>query len=208
VILICDYCFFHASLLLTEHAARTGRSADEVNITNERCAVVFSRLNLKFGIFTSSFGRLRQRIVLKCVPHVQHDYFSSFNQSDHCFLTSSLPLLSSLLKFPNKELKQVRRWRKREPHPKIWLRFCKLFLDYPKLFWLAKCASTMLELNSGIGSLETEKEKKLDVAPKTSHLTSLIVFKNVKSMWKASKTIRFLSMQIWDNLDTVVIVIA
>ena len=32
----------------------------------------------------------------------------------------------------------------------------------------------MLELNSGIGSLETEKEKKLDVAPKTSHLTSLI----------------------------------
>ena len=41
-----------------------------------------------------SFGKLRQRIVLKCVPHVQHDYFSSFNQSHHCFLASSL------LKFP------------------------------------------------------------------------------------------------------------
>ena len=29
--------------------------------------------------------------MLKCVPHVQHDYVSSFNQSDHCFLVSSLP---------------------------------------------------------------------------------------------------------------------
>ena len=27
--------------------------------------------------------------VLKCVPHVQRDYFSSFNQSDHCFLVHS-----------------------------------------------------------------------------------------------------------------------
>ena len=45
-----------------------------------------------------SFDRLRQRIVLKCVLHVQHDYFSSFNQSDHCFLASSSPLTSSLLK--------------------------------------------------------------------------------------------------------------
>ena len=45
------------------------------------------------------FGRLRQN-VLKCVPHAQHDYFSSFNQSDHYFLASSLPLPSSLLKLP------------------------------------------------------------------------------------------------------------
>ena len=48
------------------------------------------------------FGRLRQRIVLKCVPHIQGDYFSSFNQSNHCFLASSLPLPSSLLKRPNR----------------------------------------------------------------------------------------------------------
>ena len=54
------------------------------------------RLNLKFENLALSFGRLRQGIVLKCMPHVQHDYFSSFNQSDHCFLTSSLPLPSSL----------------------------------------------------------------------------------------------------------------
>ena len=32
---------------------------------------------------------------------MQHDYFSSFNRSDHCFLASSLPLPSSLLKLPN-----------------------------------------------------------------------------------------------------------
>ena len=42
--------------------------------------------NLKFGNFRLWFGRLRQRIVSKCVPHVQRNYFSSFNQSDHCFL--------------------------------------------------------------------------------------------------------------------------
>ena len=35
---------------------------------------------VKFGNSTLSFARLRQRIVLKCVPHVQHDYFSSFIQ--------------------------------------------------------------------------------------------------------------------------------
>ena len=36
----------------------------------------------------------------QCVPHVQHDYLYSFNQSDHCFLASSLQLPSSLLKTP------------------------------------------------------------------------------------------------------------
>ena len=38
--------------------------------------------------------------MIKCAPHVQHDYFSSFNQSDHCFLVSSLLLPSSLRKLP------------------------------------------------------------------------------------------------------------
>ena len=45
---------------------------------------------------TFTFGTLRQRITLECVPQVQRDYFSSFNQSDLCFLTSSLPLRSFL----------------------------------------------------------------------------------------------------------------
>ena len=39
--------------------------------------------------------------MLKCVPRVQHDYFSSFNQSNHCFLALSLPLPPSLLKLSN-----------------------------------------------------------------------------------------------------------
>ena len=56
---------------------------------------VVKTLNLE--IFTLAFSKLSQRILLKCVPHVQHDYFSSFNQSGHCFLASSLPLPSSCL---------------------------------------------------------------------------------------------------------------
>ena len=56
------------------------------------------RQNLKYENFTSSFGRLRQNIVPKSV---QHDHFSSFNQSNHLFVALSLPLLSSFLKFLN-----------------------------------------------------------------------------------------------------------
>ena len=41
------------------------------------------RQNLKCENFTASFGRLRQTFAPKSVPHKQHDYFSSFNQSNH-----------------------------------------------------------------------------------------------------------------------------
>ena len=34
------------------------------------------------------------------MPHVQHDYFSSFNQSNRRFLVSPFPFPSSLLKLP------------------------------------------------------------------------------------------------------------
>ena len=68
------------------------------------CVHVFVKtLNLELN-FTLSFGRLRQRMLLNCVPHGQHDYFSSFNQSDHCFLASALPLPSSFLKLPINDL--------------------------------------------------------------------------------------------------------
>ena len=50
----------------------------------------------------------RQNIAPKSVPHVQHDYFSSFNQSNHSFVALSLPLLSSFLKLPIRELKKRR----------------------------------------------------------------------------------------------------
>ena len=39
-------------------------------------------------------------IAPKSVAHVQHDYFSSFNQSNRSFVPLSLPLLSSFLKLP------------------------------------------------------------------------------------------------------------
>ena len=55
--------------------------------------------NLHWEIWRCHFGKLRQRIQLKCVPHVQHYYISSFNLSHHCFIVSSLP--SSMLKLPN-----------------------------------------------------------------------------------------------------------
>ena len=59
---------------------------------NERypAASSFCRLNLKYENFTSSFGRLRQNIAPKSVQRVQHDYFSSFSQSNHWFLALSL----------------------------------------------------------------------------------------------------------------------
>ena len=47
--------------------------------------------------YTSSFGRLRQNISPKSVPHVQHDCFSSFSQSNHWFVALSLSLPSSFL---------------------------------------------------------------------------------------------------------------
>ena len=52
------------------------------------CVHVVVLKNLKFE--NLSFGRLRQRIILKSVLRVQHDnYFSLLNQSVHCFLASS-----------------------------------------------------------------------------------------------------------------------
>ena len=75
------------------------------NRGNERFTAASFRChqNLKYENFTSSFGRLRQNIAPKSVPHVQHDYFSSFNQSNHCFVALSLTLPSLNLKLPNKE---------------------------------------------------------------------------------------------------------
>ena len=40
-------------------------------------ASVVKALNLELSQYR--LPRLRQRILLKCVPHVQRDYFSSFN---------------------------------------------------------------------------------------------------------------------------------
>ena len=66
---------------------------------NERYSAVGSRCwqNLKYENFTSSFGRLRQKIAPKSVPHVQHDYFS-FSQpikSLICGVVVAVPVVVS-----------------------------------------------------------------------------------------------------------------
>ena len=55
-----------------------------VKAKSERFTAASSRCrqNFKCENFTSSFGRQCQNIAPKSVPHVQHDYFSSFNQSN------------------------------------------------------------------------------------------------------------------------------
>ena len=60
------------------HFRLLGTNCFHVKAKNERFTAVSSRCrqNLKYG-------RLRQNIAPKSVPHVQHDYFSSFNQSNH-----------------------------------------------------------------------------------------------------------------------------
>ena len=62
------------------------------------CELALSRCrqNIKYENFTSSC----QNITPKSVPHVQQDYFSSFNQSNHWFVTLSLTLPSSNVKLP------------------------------------------------------------------------------------------------------------
>ena len=57
-----------------------------VKAENERFTAASSRCRQKLKYenqFTSSFGRLPQNIAPKSVLLVQHDYFSSFNQSNH-----------------------------------------------------------------------------------------------------------------------------
>ena len=77
---------------------------------SERFTAASSRCcqNLKFENFTSSFSRLRQNITPKSGPHVQHDYFSSFNLSNHWFVALSLTLPSSNLKPPIREQERRR----------------------------------------------------------------------------------------------------
>ena len=79
--------------LLGTNGFHVKAKSERFTATSFRC-----RQNLKYGNFTSSFGRLRQNIAPKSVPHVQHDYFSSLNQSNHWFVALSLP--SSNLKLP------------------------------------------------------------------------------------------------------------
>ena len=84
------------------HFQLRGTNGFHVKAKSERFTAASSRCrqNLKYENFTSSFGRLCQNIAPKSMPHVQHDYFSSFNQSNHWFVVLLLTLPSSNLKLP------------------------------------------------------------------------------------------------------------
>ena len=100
----CDYFMLVTLYKIGEvHFRFLGTNGFHVKEKNEWFNTVSlrCRLNLKYENFTSSFGWLRQNIAPKSVPHVQHDYFSSFNQSNHWFVALPLPLPSSNLKFPS-----------------------------------------------------------------------------------------------------------
>ena len=57
-------------------------SGFHVKAKNERFTATSSRC-LTYENLTPSFARIRQNIAPKSVPHVQHDYFPSFNQSNY-----------------------------------------------------------------------------------------------------------------------------
>ena len=82
------------------HFRLLGTNGFHVKAKKERftAASSRSRQNLNHENFTSSLGRLRQNIAQKSVPHVHHNYFSSFNQSNHYSVTLSFTLPSSNLK--------------------------------------------------------------------------------------------------------------
>ena len=88
------------------HFRLLGTNGFHVKAKSERFTAASSRCRqtLKYENFTLSFGRLRQNIAPKSVPHVQHDYFSLFNQSNHWFVALSLTVPSSNLKLPNIDL--------------------------------------------------------------------------------------------------------
>ena len=67
------------------HFCLLGTNGFHVKAKNERFTAASSRCrqNLKYENFTSSLGRLRENIAPNIVLHVEHDYFSSFNQSNH-----------------------------------------------------------------------------------------------------------------------------
>ena len=64
--------------LLDTNGFHVKRENEKFTATGSLC-----RQYLKYETFALSFDRLRQKIELKSVPHVQDDYFFTFNQSNH-----------------------------------------------------------------------------------------------------------------------------
>ena len=84
------------------HCRLLGTNGFHAKAENERFTAVGSRCsqNFKYRNFTTSFARLGQKFAAESVLHVQHDYFSSFSQSNHWFVVLSWSLPTSFLKLP------------------------------------------------------------------------------------------------------------
>lgn len=65
------------------------------------CALAFSSEPQKWK-FHVVIWQPTSKIALRSLAHVQHDYHSSFNQSNHSFVV--LPLISWFLKLPNEDI--------------------------------------------------------------------------------------------------------
>ena len=81
----CDYPILFAFNNVNEEACNfISLSAVKVNTQNLRLTVVCSSIheNGKCGNLTLLFCRVRHGLIHKSVPHVQHDYFPSLDQSN------------------------------------------------------------------------------------------------------------------------------
>ena len=79
------------------HFHLLGTKGFHAKARSERFIAASSRFreNFKYQNYTSSFSRLRQNIAPKSVPHVQHDYFSSFNQPLICGVVVDVAVVES-----------------------------------------------------------------------------------------------------------------
>ena len=116
--------------MIEVHFRLPGTIDFHIKAKNESCTAPRSsfRQDLKYENFMSSLGRLRQNNVLKSGPHVQHDYFSSFNQSNHWFVALLLPMTSFFFKLPNNGNKVVCTFTMGNGH----FRFARTFFLLPR----------------------------------------------------------------------------
>ena len=111
----CDYSMLAMLYKISELYFRLlGTKGFHVKAENERFTAAVRVEN-----FTSLFGRLRQKIAPKGVPHVQRDYSSSLNQSIHCCVELLFPFPSSYLNLPITEFTQQQQLRHIKLHLKI-----------------------------------------------------------------------------------------
>ena len=74
-------------------------------------------MNSEMAYFTLLFCRERNGHVHKSVPHVQHDYFSTLDQSNSLFMSLPFPFSSLMLKSLMLETRRFMIGREQSPFP-------------------------------------------------------------------------------------------